>query len=92
MIDKIKKKLQEGMELSFEALTKKITIIIDYAEEDKFQKLSEVLDEIILELTTDGGYYVSFDTTTTRVMSGILKQYKYVSLYLKEKEEEVKNA
>ena len=87
MIDKIKKKLQEGMELSFEALTKKVTIIIDYAEEDKFQKLSEVLDEIILELTNEGGYYVSFDNTTTRVMMGILKQYKYVSLYLKEKEE-----
>lgn len=92
MIDKIKKKLQEGMELSFEALTKKITIIIDYAEEDKFQKLSEVLDEMILELTNEGGYYVSFDNTTTRIMSGILKHYRYISLYLKEKEEEVKNA
>lgn len=89
-LDKIRSKLQEGMELEYEATSRQITIIIEFSEESRFKELNSVLDQISLDLIKTG-YAITYDNTKSTFICKVMKHHRYVSFSMK-KEKEAVNA
>lgn len=89
-LDKIRSKLQEGMELEYEATSRQITIVIEFSEESRFKELNSVLDQISLDLIKTG-YVITYDNTRSTVIHKVMKHHRYVSFSMK-KEKEAVNA
>ena len=86
-LDKIRGKLQEGMELEYEAVSRQITIIIEFSEKPRFDELSSVLDQISLDLIKTG-YVITYDNTKSTFMNKVMKHHRYVSFSMKKEKEE----